>query len=114
MRIAAVFAGVGSASTAKTERLHRVFAELAKQHADLLPGMTFVTLSDYPHSPQLEAALYRLQNAGLLGAVNPVYEKLEIREDRLARLLEQMRQIDEEATNQLVALGASAQESLHT
>ncbi|HUE85893.1 MAG TPA: hypothetical protein VMO26_07415 [Vicinamibacterales bacterium] len=112
LRVAAVFSGMGQEATAKTEVLHRAFERLYRKSPELFPGMTFVTLSDYPHSPQLESALFKLQNAGVIGVFNPRYEKLEIRSERLESVLGRIRLTDQSLVAQLQELGASARAEL--
>ena len=60
--------------TTDDNTLHSTIFELKKEYPDFFKDFTFSRGDIYPFSKELEGILFRLQQSGVLGSINPTWE----------------------------------------
>jgi hypothetical protein len=115
VRVGLVLKGTGfQQMSAREDAIHTAFERLTKEHPDLLPELDFVTLSYYPYSHELQAALVLLQNDGFLSADNPRWEFLRLDEKRSKDVEAGALKRAPEVTRSLLRLGQENKERFAT
>lgn len=61
--------------TADPKKIHSGFCNLKKEHKELMRRFVFSKTSVYPYSDLLEKILFRLQQARIIGMINPTYDE---------------------------------------
>ena len=62
-------------------KIHRAFYELKQKHPDILRPFNFFKGNINHFSKLLERVLFRLEQASLLGTINPTFDYYNIRDD---------------------------------
>lgn len=60
---------------AEPQMIHGGMHKLKKDHGSFLRRFVFSTASRYPYSDLVEKVFFRLQQAGIIGVINPAYDE---------------------------------------